>query len=403
MHLLQNGVIHVFTDLMSHALILFWLLGMILLLLLTTYIRKSILAKLTPVRNAAQLHRVRLYLGSLILVIITIMIYWFIDVHFIDLPDPVFPFTFYILIFTVLFGVQQTLLTAVLSFVLIEYYLFEPRYDLNPQDHVVSSFFTLIGLFAGLYIGYKLWYYQQQLVKRAEQLNFLIKARDQFAAIAAHDLKSPITTIKLYAQRVQREQDTKKTSKLIRQMVQTIDRETTKLTTMVDSLLDFSKLQSGKFTLQLEELNLVHLLAERTKTMNMLYPDHIFEYHSRLRNAAIYADRISVDRIISNLLTNAAKYSPVKSKIVIQLNKEGRQYTVSVIDKGDGIAEDAQKALFEPFYQVSSGKQGLGLGLYIVKALVDLHKGKIWVESKIGKGSTFYVRLPAYERVKREA
>src|SRR6266550_4179719 len=101
---IQNKLLVILPDLFHNGSILVWLLGIVLVLLIFTFSRNGIVAKILPIKNNQQLHAVRLYLGSLILVILTILLYWVIDAHFVDLPDPIFPFTFYILIFTVLFG-----------------------------------------------------------------------------------------------------------------------------------------------------------------------------------------------------------------------------------------------------------------------------------------------------------
>ena len=123
-----------------------------------------------------------------------------------------------------------------------------------------------------------------------------------------------------------------------------------------------------------------HIVYEKTK------PLHVF------------VDRFRIDQVLTNLITNAAKYSPRDKEILIKIKKEGDKVIVSVKDFGIGIEKDQQKRVFDRLYQVTDEKEktfpGLGMGLYISKEIVKRHKGTIWVESQKGHGSTFFFSLP---------
>jgi signal transduction histidine kinase len=330
----------------------------------------------------------------MLLLLMTTILYWVIDTHYLNLPDPVLPYIFYILIIGILFGLRVSVYTAVITFFLISYYLFEPRYNFYTPETALSIILTIFGIAVSILIAHYIRQYQERLLKEQGTLRALVKARDQFAAVTAHDLKTPITTIKLYSQLLGKEQLSKQAGKTLAQSTATINQEADKLLSMIDLLLDFSKLQEGKLTIHKERVNLCELCTERIDTMRSLYPFYTFALNLPRKSCFIYADKVALDRVITNLLSNAAKYSPEKTTIMLNLKKQGDVYLLSVNDQGQGIAKEHQKSLFKPFYQVAGSKQGLGLGLYIVKVLVELHSGKIWLTSKVNHGTTFYISLP---------
>jgi signal transduction histidine kinase len=339
---------------------------------------------------------IRDFLGFLFLFLLVVIIYWLTDTFIRDLPDPVVLYTLFILLIVINFGIIVGSMVAVLSFLLVDFYLFEPRYHLIATQDASSILSTLIGIVVTLYVGTKIHDYQQGLIKKTGDLEMLIKARDQFAAIAAHDLKNPITTIKLYTDLLGHKKISVKANSAINQSTSVIDRETDKLLIMIDSLLDFSKLQNQKLELKIQTLDLVSILKFRIEVLSKLFPDHNFTFKSTFKKALVLADSIAMERILTNLLTNAAKYSPPKTQILVEINKDKNEFIISIKDQGRGIPAQLQQKLFEPFFQSSKNNQGLGLGLYIVKALVEMQNGQIWLNSTLKRGSTFYLSFPAY-------
>lgn len=337
---------------------------------------------------------VRKVLSFLILLFITTFSYLVIDTYIFHLPDPIIPYVIYILLFTIFLGIKISIFLSIISIFLIEYYLYEPRYIFGTVHHPVDIIYTALGLITGVIIGEGIRKYQQTLVKKTEELDVLIKARDQFSAIAAHELKTPLTTISLYSQILNKRYKNKNASKVLQDSVQTITHEAEKLTYMINDLLDFSRMQSSKLQLNKEVFNLADLFRDRIQIAQALYPDHKYIFKQQVRDTTIYADRLTLDRVITNLLTNAGKYSRSQSIVKIDLKKNHKDFIVSVKDKGVGIDKNYMEKLFEPFYQVENGKKGLGLGLHIARSIVELHGGKIWVESKPDRGSTFFVSLP---------
>ncbi len=219
--------------------------------------------------------------------------------------------------------------------------------------------------------------------------------KDDFVNMASHELKTPITSMKLYIDLLKKRMtDVDERSEKI---VDSIQKQTERLHELVNDLLDVSRIQTGKLHFRKEEFILntligetIDVLQETTKNQQIIFTgkDTIF----------VYADRFRVYQVITNLLTNAIKYSPSGSNIIVHIQKMEGKIVVSVADKGIGIDPTQRTKIFERLYQVTDPKEktfpGLGMGLYISKEIVKRHRGNIWVEGEKGKGSTFYFSLP---------
>lgn len=224
----------------------------------------------------------------------------------------------------------------------------------------------------------------------------LEKRKDDFVNIASHELKTPITSMKLFINslsvRMKQYKDVK-----TKKIIQHIEYQTNKLQELVNDLLDVSRIQTGKMMFSKEPFLLNDLLRETIENLRAIAKeqDLIFvEKHS----LKISADKFRIQQVISNLITNAIKYSDPYSDIIVQIEKKGTKALVSVKDTGIGISQEEQKKIFNRLYQVSDTKgktfPGLGIGLYISKQIVSKHRGSIWVESEKEKGSTFFFSLP---------
>lgn len=346
-------------------------------------------------RYFSNMHSFRLYIASLTVFTAITILFWVMDVHINELPDPVIAYILYVLILTVAFGFKHAFFTGLFSFLLVDYYLFEPRYHFLTAHDSVSIISSLIGFLVTLFIGVQIRNYQEKLIKKNTDLRQLLKARNRFAAITAHDLKNPISTIKLYTQILSKQPARDRADNLLTQSAVTINREADKLLSMIDLLLDFSKLESGKLALKKETCNIRELCKEKIDAMQSLHPNHTYEFICHLHAAVVTGDKLALERVLINLLTNATKYSTPKTKITLEIKKDLDEFIIAIKDQGRGIPLKYQKRLFEPFFQTSESNQGLGLGLYIVKSIIELHKGTIWLDSKRDKGSTFYISLPA--------
>jgi PAS domain S-box-containing protein len=237
--------------------------------------------------------------------------------------------------------------------------------------------------------------------KRAEQeLHQAVRSRDEFLSIASHELRTPVTPLKLQLQGLLKHlrQDTLKSlpSERLEKMANTIDRSLGRLVNLIDSLLDVARINAGKIELHPEEIDISEVIQEtcqRFQQEGKLYGSDItIEAPPRL---AGFFDRTRLEQIVSNLTVNAIKYGNGKPIQVSVFERDGK-LVIAVKDHGIGIERADLHRIFNRFEQIGkhAGAGGLGLGLYITKQIVDAHGGKIEVKSKPGEGSVFVVELP---------
>lgn len=223
----------------------------------------------------------------------------------------------------------------------------------------------------------------------------LDQLKDDFLSIASHELKTPLTTIKGYIQLLEKylqKSNDEKALKYIRQSDTYVD----KMNQMISDLLDISRIQSGRMQLNLEETQICSLIKRTITALQHLSSKHVLNFDCNA-HPVLFADKHRIEQVLTNLISNAIKYSPNKSKIAIRLKADTRFAQISVQDQGIGISPSSQERLFQRFYRVDKTANrfsGLGIGLYISNEIIKKHNGKMWVESDEGKGSTFYFTLP---------
>ena len=222
--------------------------------------------------------------------------------------------------------------------------------------------------------------------------------KDQFITVAAHEIKTPVTAIKGFAQTLARASGAcaPKYQKALETIVQQSDR----IDALVRDFLDVSSMRWGRVKLAPAPLDLTALVAECVARKSALTPKHQLVI-SRRDPARVVGDRERLSQVVENLLDNAVKFSPVGGEIEVRVTREQGRAVVSVRDHGVGIPIDRRRHLFERFYRAHIGTPydygGLGVGLYISREIVRQHGGDIWFESEEGKGSTFYFSLPLAE------
>lgn len=216
------------------------------------------------------------------------------------------------------------------------------------------------------------------------------KQKSTFLNVVAHELKTPITIIRILTYRIM-EQYKKSVEK---ETLQEMDGELERLTILVDDLLDISRIEKGKLLIEKKKINIARLIQQVVIRMQEISPQHRIIY-SFQKNVFIVVDELRIKQVLINLLANAIKHSQKQTSITVQLYETKNDITISVKDEGIGIDQKEQPFIFDMFYQVQDYfTKGFGLGLYISKEIIQQHEGKIWVESKKGKGSTFYFSLP---------
>ncbi|MBI2864652.1 MAG: GAF domain-containing protein [Chloroflexi bacterium] len=227
------------------------------------------------------------------------------------------------------------------------------------------------------------------------EMKNLDRLKDEFISITSHELKSPLTVIRGYAQLLQRRTPGAPAEQL--KWLQAIDDQSSRLSALVERLLDVSRIQTGKLEVMREPVDVVSLVRRVAEQQQVTTTLHQLQVHTDLRELVANCDRARIQQVLINLLDNAIKYSPKGGPIEIGIHRIDHEAQVSVRDHGIGIPREDQKRLFQRFYRAQAGKErpsGLGLGLYISYQTVALHGGRMWVESEPGEGSTFCFSLP---------
>ncbi|MEO6631256.1 MAG: PAS domain-containing sensor histidine kinase, partial [Mucilaginibacter sp.] len=226
-----------------------------------------------------------------------------------------------------------------------------------------------------------------------EEHKKLEQQKDEFISIASHELKTPLTSLKAYLQLMERGvNNTDFNGKFVSSSLQQLKR----LEKLIADLLDVSKISAGKMTYDTSRFDMKDLVDEVTQSVQLSNNSHQLEIKSN-PSAMLDGDRYRLEQVLTNFLNNAIKYSPGAGEVIINSTIQNDGLVVSVQDFGIGIEKDNLTKLFERFYRVDNTAmkyEGLGLGLYVSAEILTRHNGNFWIESELGKGSTFYFRLP---------
>jgi PAS domain S-box-containing protein len=243
---------------------------------------------------------------------------------------------------------------------------------------------------------------EQRLAREREeraQMEAVMRLREEFLTITAHELRTPITSMLGYAELLQRrsEQSDLHAERLL-QPVRVVIEQAQRLDRLTASLLDFTRLEHGQLVLNRQTIDLRSVVARVIEQLHMLMDHHTLSVTYPSEPLVIEGDQLRLEQIMYNVLQNAIKYSPTGGNITIKVRHEQEQAVVTITDQGVGIAAHDLPHVFDRFYRAESTIQqhmsGIGLGLYIVKELVALHYGTINVHSVTGVGSTFTIAFP---------
>jgi len=234
-----------------------------------------------------------------------------------------------------------------------------------------------------------------------EELEAALEAREDFLVIASHELKTPLTTLKLRSQTMRRWLDQHDERGLepakIRTLVDQIDKQTSRLGRLVEDMLDMSRLRSGKLTLETAPQALQKIVGEAVERIRPQYEAAgcDLSFTAPPDPLTVCADELRIEQVVTNFLTNALRYGrgrPVR----VEVKGEDQSALVRVIDQGMGVAPQDQRKIFRRFERAVSANEisGLGLGLYISEQIAVAHGGEIRLQSQLDKGSTFELRLP---------
>ena len=223
-----------------------------------------------------------------------------------------------------------------------------------------------------------------------------MEKRDEFIGIASHELKTPLTSLKGYLQLITSNKKDEVPAK-ITHYVEKANKAINKLQSLINDLLDVSKIQAGRLQYPFSLVNISELIRVCIENAEHIYPENTFVNEDG-SEYLVYGNSERLEQVLMNLLNNAVKYSKGDKKVIIKSALHGfDKIRISVIDFGIGLSNDQKERIFERFYRVEDKKyltSGLGMGLYISSEIIHNHKGEIGVESELGKGATFYFDLP---------
>jgi signal transduction histidine kinase len=297
---------------------------------------------------------------------------------------PFMPFFAVVLAASWLGGLGPGLLACALSVPAALYAAIEPVGSIRPTDPR-----AWIGVIGFLIIAGLLTVHTNVLRKAVRDARAAIALRDDFLSIASHELNTPIAAMRLDVRTLLRSAEKQDLARVVA-VSKRVDNSASRLVTLVDHLLDSTRVRSGRLELSREPFDLGELAAEVI--------DRFGESTIELRRQPATGkwDRGRLDQVITNLLTNAIKYSDNKP-IVVTVSMQGNAAELAVCDRGVGVPEAARGRIFDRFERIASSRNygGFGLGLWISNEIVVAHGGSIGVRETEGGGSTFVVKLPA--------
>jgi len=223
-----------------------------------------------------------------------------------------------------------------------------------------------------------------------------ISIRDEFISVASHELKTPVTSVKMFTQVLKKHSEQIGDSKAVEHLSK-MDKQINKLTELIYDLLNVSKIQAGKMEFSKKEFDFDTSVKEIIDILQPTSDKHKLILKGKT-GKTIYGDEERIGQVINNLISNAIKYSPRSKKIIIKLSTKNDWVKVDITDFGIGMAKAHLPKIFERFYRVYDNNDktfpGLGIGLYICSEIIKRHGGKFGVESNLGQGSTFSFSLP---------
>jgi signal transduction histidine kinase len=224
-----------------------------------------------------------------------------------------------------------------------------------------------------------------------------LTTRDEFLAIVSHDLRNPIGVVLSYADLLLEDPPSVGLTKEAKDWIEVIKRNAQTSLRLISDILDMERFAAGKFHLELSQHNIQSLLDQAVESFAQIVASKEISLKAIASSfsSVVNCDAKRIEQVLSNLVGNAIKFTPRGGSIHLSLSQKENALVVSVTDSGQGIFDEEKIRIFDRFAQINNkDRNGLGLGLYISKMIVEAHHGRIWVTSKLGQGSTFSFALP---------
>lgn len=301
------------------------------------------------------------------------------------------------LIESVYFGARHTAKAGIIS---------PQLYDILDQSYyvVIPKSINLVAALVIILVIVRNWF--RSLEEEQRRRRGVEQFRKELLSLASHELRAPLTSIRGYANTLVREYDNlgEVTQK---EFLEGIAREAERLSHLVSDLLDMSQIDEGRLRVEPRAVSPLRLCEEAVRTAAHPGLSHLLTVEAEPDLPAVLADPNRIHQAISNLISNAVKFSPEDSEIIVGARRQNGHVEFYVADRGIGIPRGEQSRLFTRFHRAANAHSpdtpGAGLGLYITKGIVEAHGGTIGLESELGRGSMFYFTLPTVEgRVRAE-
>lgn len=284
----------------------------------------------------------------------------------------------------------------------------------NTLEQQISKFFgdsskipsNLSRLFQEISQTYESYDKQQASAQNSSNLSTKdATVKLEFVSMVAHELRNPLTALKGYTYIMSRDYkntfDAKQNT-----IMQRINISIQRLVALVENLLNITRLQKGTLTVNTESLDWIQNIDEIiTEIIDQAREKKLALQFIKPQDTGykVLVDKLRINEVLMNLLANAINYTPSGGKIAVWVEKQGNEVITHIADNGPGIPKEVLPNLFTKFFRVigNGGQQqpkGTGLGLYISKTIVEMHKGRIWVESEVGKGAKFSFSVPLTDR-----
>jgi len=241
---------------------------------------------------------------------------------------------------------------------------------------------------------------QNKIESQLKELQKVDEQKDEFAAMVSHELKTPLVPIKLYIQMLLKEEILGKINDKQRKALISSLKNLQSLENLVDDVLDATKLELGRLSLNKQKVDVQDLLNKNIESLSSFAEDKKITLESDLRTSGtVFCDSERISQVLSNLVKNSIDFSPAKiGRIKLTVEKNTDSHVFMVEDNGSGIPKENREKLFQKFYKIDTSPTrkhgGSGLGLAICKGIVESHGGKIWLDEEYNKGTRFIFTIP---------